>query len=99
MLQFVENPRSFLEKIYNILDKNSLFIISIFSNKQLTYWKEFALSRGAKKEQVEKTFINQSEIMNVLSPDYIENLLKEIGFSKIEKICEILSVDMWIAEK
>ena len=99
VLQFVEKPRSFLKKIYNSLDKNSLFIISIFSNKQLAYWKEFALSRGAKKEQVEKTFSNQSEVMNVLSPDYIENLLKEIGFSKIEKICEILSVDMWIAEK
>ena len=89
----------FLEKIYNSSDKNSLFIISIFSNKQLTYWKEFALSRGAKKEQVEKTFINQSEIMNVLSPDYTKTLLKEIGFLKVEKICKILSVDMWIAEK
>ena len=99
VLQFVEKPKSFLKKIYNSLDKNSLFIISIFSNKQLAYWKEFALSRVAKKEQVEKTFSNQSEVMNVLSPDYIENLLKEIGFSKIEKICEILSVDMWIAEK
>lgn len=99
VLQFVENPRSFLEKIYNSLDKNSLFIISIFSNKQLAYWKEFTLSRGAKKEQVEKTFNNQSEVMNVLSPDYTETLLKEIGFLKVEKICEILSVDMWIAEK
>lgn len=88
-----------LSKIYNSLDKNSLFIISIFSNKQLAYWKEFALSRGAKKEQVEKTFNNQSEVMNVLSPDYTEILLKEIGFLKVEKICEILSVDMWIAEK
>ena len=99
VLQFVEEPRSFLEKIYNSLDKNSLFIISIFSNKQLAYWKEFALSRGAKKEQVEKTFNNQSEVMNVLSSDYTETLLKEIGFLKIEKISEILSVDMWIAEK
>ena len=54
VLQFVENPRSFLEKIYNSLDKNSLFIISIFSNKQLAYWKEFALSRGAKKNKLKK---------------------------------------------
>ena len=37
--------------------------------------------------------------MNVLSPDYTETLLKGIGFLKVEKICEILSVDMWIAEK
>ncbi len=99
VLQFVEEPKNFLEKIYNSLSKNGLLIISIFSNRQLAYWKEFALSRGAKKEQVEKTFSNQSEVMNVLPPDYIENLLKEIGFLKIEKICEILSVDMWIAEK
>ncbi|MCY7007949.1 methyltransferase domain-containing protein [Fusobacterium simiae] len=99
VLQFVEEPKNFLEKIYNSLSKNGLLIISIFSNRQLAYWKEFALSRGAKKEQVEKTFNNQSEIMNVLSPDYIENLLKEIGFLKIEKICEILSVDMWLVKK
>ena len=61
VLQFVENPKSFLEKIYKSLDKNGIFIISIFSNKQLNYWKEFALARGARKEQVEKTFCNQSE--------------------------------------
>ncbi|MDC7955184.1 methyltransferase domain-containing protein [Fusobacterium simiae] len=99
VLQFVEEPKNFLEKIYNSLSKNGLLIISIFSNRQLAYWKEFALSRGAKKEQVEKTFSNQSEVMNVLPPDYIENLLKKIGFSKIEKICEILSVDMWLVKK
>ena len=89
----------FLEKIYNSSDKNSLFIISIFSNKQLAYWKEFALSRGAKKEQVEKTFNNQSEVMNILSPEYVEGLLKESGFSKIERICEVLSTDMWVVRK
>ena len=37
--------------------------------------------------------------MNVLSPDYTETLLKEIGFLKVEKICEIFSVNMWIVEK
>ncbi|WP_022819772.1 methyltransferase domain-containing protein [Fusobacterium russii] len=99
VLQFVKEPESFLEKIYSSIEDDALLILSIFSNKQLAYWKEFALSRGAKREQVEKTFNNQSEVMNVLSPDYIENLLKEIGFSKIEKICEILSVDMWIIKK
>ena len=41
VLQFIEEPQSFLEKIYNSLDSNGLLIISIFSNKQLTYWKEF----------------------------------------------------------
>jgi len=30
VLQFVENPKSFLEKIYKSLDKNGIFIISIF---------------------------------------------------------------------
>ena len=99
VLQFVENPKSFLEKIYKSLDKNGVFIISVFSNKQLNYWKEFALARGARKEQVKKTFRNQSEVMNVLPADYVENLLKEIGFSKIEKVCEILSVSMWAVRK
>ncbi len=99
VLQFVENPKSFLEKIYKSLDKNGVFIISVFSNKQLNYWKEFALARGARKEQVEKMFYNQSEVMNILSVDYVENLLKEIGFSKIEKICEMLSVSMWVLKK
>jgi len=94
VLQFVENPKSFLEKIYKSLDENGILIISIFSNKQLNYWKEFALARGARKEQVKKTFRNQSEVMNVLPADYVENLLKEIGFSKIEKICEVISVSM-----
>ena len=99
VLQFVENPKSFLEKIYKSLDKNGVFIISVFSNKQLNYWKEFALARGARKEQVKKTFRNQSEVMNVLPADYVENLLKEIGFSKIEKVCEVLSVSMWAVRK
>ena len=99
VLQFIEEPQRFLEKIYNSLDSNGLLIISIFSNKQLTYWKEFALSRVAKKEQVEKTFNNQSEVMNILSPEYVEGLLKESGFSKIERICEVLSTDMWVVRK
>ena len=99
VLQFVDNPKKFLEKIYKSLDKNGVFIISVFSNKQLNYWKEFALARGARKEQVEKTFRNQSRVMYVLSADYIENLLKETGFSKIEKVCEVLSVSMWAVRK
>ena len=76
VLQFVDNPKKFLEKIYKSLDKDGIFIISIFSNRQLNYWKEFALTRGARKEQVEKTFGSQSEVMNVLSADYVEKLLK-----------------------
>ena len=99
VLQFVDNPKKFLEKIYKSLDKDGIFIISIFSNRQLNYWKEFALARGARKEQVEKTFRNQSRVMYVLSADYIENLLKETGFSKIEKVCEVLSVSMWAVRK
>ena len=99
VLQFVENPKSFLEKIYKNLDENGVLVISIFSNKQLNYWKEFALARGVRKEQVEKMFYNQSEVMNILSVDYVENLLKKIGFSKIEKICEMFSVSMWVLKK
>ena len=99
VLQFVDNPKKFLEKIYKSLDKDGIFIISIFSNRQLNYWKEFALARGARKEQVEKTFGSQSEVMNVLSADYVEKLLKETGFSKIEKVCEVLSVSMWAVRK
>ena len=99
VLQFVDNPKKFLEKIYKSLDKDGIFIISIFSNRQLNYWKEFALTRGARKEQVEKTFGSQSEVMNVLSADYVEKLLKETGFSKIEKVCEVLSVSMWVLQK
>ena len=99
VLQFVDNSKKLLEKIYKSLDKNGVFIISVFSNKQLNYWKEFALARGARKEQVKKTFRNQSEVMNVLPADYVENLLKEIGFSKIEKVCEVLSVSMWAVRK
>ena len=99
VLQFVDNPKKFLERIYRSLDKDGIFIISIFSNRQLNYWKEFALARGARKEQVEKTFRNQSRVMYVLSADYVENLLKGTGFSKIEKVCEVLSVSMWAVRK
>ena len=99
VLQFVDNPKKFLERIYRSLDKDGIFIISIFSIRQLNYWKEFALARGASKEQVEKTFGSQSEVMNVLSADYVEKLLKETGFSKIEKVCEVLSVSMWAVRK
>ena len=99
VLQFVENPKKFLEKIYNSLDENGLLVISIFSNRQLNYWKEFALARGARKEQIEKMFSNQSEMMNVLSPDYVGNFLKESGFFKVEKVCEVLSVSMWVVRK
>ena len=99
VLQFVDNPKKFLEKIYKSLDKDGIFIISIFSNRQLNYWKEFALARRARKEQVEKTFGSQSEVMNVLSSDYVEKLLKKTGFSKIEKVCEVLSVSMWVLKK
>ena len=99
VLQFVDNTKKFLEKIYKSLDKDGIFIISIFSNRQLNYWKEFASARGARKEQVEKTFGSQSEVMNVLSADYVEKLLKETGFFKIEKVCEVLSVSMWVLKK
>ncbi len=99
VLQFVDNPKKFLEKIYKSLDKDGIFIISIFSNRQLNYWKEFSLARGGRKEQVEKTFGSQSEVMNVLSADYVEKLLKDTGFSKIEKVCEVLSVSMWVLKK
>ena len=34
VLQFIEEPQSFLKKIYNSLDSEGLHIISIFSNKQ-----------------------------------------------------------------
>lgn len=37
--------------------------------------------------------------MNILSPEYVEGLLKESGFSKIERICEVLSTDMWVVRK
>ena len=57
VLQFVDNPKKFLEKIYKNLDKDGIFIMSIFSNRQLNYWKEFALARGAGRSKLRKHLV------------------------------------------
>ncbi|CAL7876284.1 methyltransferase domain-containing protein [Fusobacterium necrophorum] len=99
VLQFVEDPAFFLKKVYHSLLPHGTFLLSIFSNVQLEYWKEFALSRGANPEQVEKTFSQQETVMKVLSPTMIENLLQEIGFTNITKVCQILSTTLWLIKK
>lgn len=99
VLQFVKEPKRFLEKIYNELEVGGKLILSIFSKEQLEYWKEFALARAANEEQVIKTFFKQSEIMNELSNISVEKVLEEIGFRKIEKVSQVLSTTMWIMEK
>ncbi|PID67423.1 MAG: methyltransferase [Fusobacteriales bacterium] len=99
VLQFVEKPDIFLEKIYRALNIGGKLALSIFSNEQLNYWREFALSRGANKEQVEKTFSNQKEVMNELQVLEIEKILKLIRFKRVEKVFQVFSTVMWIIEK
>lgn len=99
VLQFVEKPKTFLAKIHSLLSEKGKCILSIFSSEQLEYWRAFALARGANPAQVEKTFTEQESVMKALSPKYVETLFQEIGFSKITKVCQILSTNLWILEK
>lgn len=99
VLQFVENPKIFLEKIYHSLVPGGKLILSIFSNEQLGYWKEYALSKGADPIKVEITFSQQETVMKAMSPNYVESLFCESGFTKITKVCQILATNMWVLEK
>ena len=99
VLQFVENPRFFLQKIYDSLDEGGVLILSLFSNQYLDYWHPMAVHLGANPQQVQATAANQSKLMKSLSAQEVEGWLAEIGFAKTERVCQILSSFVWIARK
>ena len=99
VLQFVENPSFFLRKIYESLSEDGLLILSFFSNQQLGYWKTLASELGANQQQIQRTYENQTSLMNSFSPQEVANLLEEAGFTNIEQVCQVLSTFVWIIRK
>lgn len=99
VLQFVENPSLFLRKIYDSLSEGGLLILSFFSNQQLGYWKTLASELGANQQQIQRTYENQTSLMNSFSPQEVANLLEEAGFTNIEQVCQVLSTFVWIIRK
>ena len=99
VLQFVENPSFFLQKIYDSLGEGGLLILSFFSNQQLGYWKTLASELGANQQQVQRTYENQAGLMNSLSPQEVADMLENAGFTNIEQVCQVLSTFVWIITK
>ncbi len=99
VLHFAKNPKHFLRKIYDSLQDGGLLVLSLFSKEQLEYWRYFALTNGVPKEQVDVVCQQPSKWMTLLSAEQVENLLKEIGFSSIERICQMLPTVVWLIRK
>lgn len=99
VIHFIENKEAFLTKIFQLLDREGICIISAFSNQHVEWWKEYALNNGANKEEVMRTFSSQSDVMNSVEPNQIEASARKAGFTSIEKIAQILSIDLWLLKK
>ena len=98
VLQFVNDINIFLKKLSAEMTTEGIALISIFSCEHLRYWKEYALSKGANPQQVEKTFSNQAEVMHPLSFAQTEQAIRNAGFS-ITKLSQILSTGLWLCKK
>lgn len=98
VLQFVTDINVFLKKLSAETGKGGIALISIFSCEHLRYWKEYALSKGADPQQVEKTFRNQAEVMHPLSFAQTEQAVIHAGFS-VTELSRILSTGLWLCRK
>ena len=96
---FIEDKETFFKEIYRVLDKEGIFIVSAFSNQHLDWWKEYTIANGANKADVLNTYNHQEKVMKSIDPNELELLVKEIGYSKVEKVAQILSIDLWILKK
>lgn len=99
VLQFVEDMNLFLNKVYSSLESSGILILSVFTTKDLEYWKEFALSRGADSTGVEKTYRAKSELMKAINAEEVETALLSNGFNDYKRVCEILSSCLWLSKK
>ncbi|MCB5955174.1 class I SAM-dependent methyltransferase [Enterococcus sp. CWB-B31] len=99
VIHFIEDKEAFLYKLYRLLDHKGICIVSAFSNQHLEWWKEYAIKNGANKEEVMRTFLNQEEVMQSVTPRKIEEFASSAGFVKVEKIAQILSIDLWLLKK
>ncbi|HFE9852277.1 methyltransferase domain-containing protein [Enterococcus faecalis] len=99
VFHFVSNKRLFLKKMYDSLVSNGFFIVSVFSDYHLDWWKEFSLSKGADSNQIDLAIKNENNYMYRLESEEVRNMILEAGFKKVEMISQILCVDLLIATK
>lgn len=99
VIQFTENPYEFLKTIYGNLDDDGILVLSVFTCEFLDYWYEFALNLGANPDEIEMTYRYQSKKMRVLEVDEVEEMLRDIGFSNVERVCQIMSTALWYIKK
>ena len=99
VLQFTENPYEFLKTIYGNLDDDGILVLSVFTCEFLDYWHEFALNLGANPDEIEMTYRSHSNKMRVLKVNEVEEMLRDIGFSSIERLCQIMPTALWYIKK
>ena len=99
VIHFVSDKEQFLRNIYNSLEADGFCVLSAFSDYHLDWWETYAIHNGANAEQVGNTRKNPQSTMACTSADEIEMIANNTGFHSIEKIAQILSVDVWILRK
>ncbi|WP_313758381.1 class I SAM-dependent methyltransferase [Tissierella sp.] len=99
VLQFVDEPREFVKKIFNNLSNEGILFLSVFTNEQLQYWKEFAIYKGANEKQVNRTYREQDKVMKVLNRKEVEGYLIDVGFKDIKRVFAAFSNNLWCVKK
>lgn len=99
VVHFVHDKQQFFARLFASLADNGCCILSAFSNQHLDWWKEYALANGAKQIDVLRTFHQQEQVMESVSPQEIEALAQAAGFQRMEKFAQILTIDAWILFK
>ena len=99
VLHFAKDPKFFLQKLYDHLDSNGVLILSLFSSQLLDYWRQFALAQGVPEEQVAVVYQQDSEWMKALPIEEVESLFDAVSFTKVERVCQILSTAVWVLRK
>lgn len=99
VLQFTDNPYEFLKTIYDNLDHDGILVLSVFTCEYLDYWHEFALKSGANSDEIEATHRSQSKKMRVLKVDQVVEMLRDIGFNSLERVCQIIPTVLWCIKK
>lgn len=99
VLHFINEPTQFIEKIYQTLEKDGILILSQFSNFHLDWWEKFSLNKGADVTQVNNTANGQNIYIKSITNDQTTNIFRNVGFKRVEKICQIINIDMWLLQK
>lgn len=99
VIHFVKDKEQFLRKIYDSLELDGVCILSAFSDYHLDWWETYAIHNGANMEQVGNTRKNPQSTMACTNAEEIEQIVRNVGFSSMEKIAQMLPVDVWLLRK